>query len=474
MHLDKLRKTALIAAFSALLAIPGSGRSSESVRKVVVSWQDTTEMHFLRDPGFFAQGWNTLPQVSFWKQVINMSGDSCIVNIASCRKPVGRVSREVWMGQTESEKVCYKDSVCTTHCLEPGSAIFVTAGKGEFYEVKKTLPLINTAIESFEAAGCDPWYAQTILLIESPGKLKVKSYVGASGPFQLMPSVARRYGLRVTKYVDERSDIRKSARAAARLINTSCIPYIRRFLDEHCVEYKEHDLWFRLLVLHAYHAGAGNVRCVIDQLKPSSGGIPLMQQVWSTTCGGFKNESQNYSQIALASWLNFSELIDMDGDTVYLVRGDKLMHEYHRLRPQMKSYEAHEFLQAIMAAYEKDFIDEMIPYDDFMFRIGKIRAEFTLLARLVMPGVADPVLKAYPSDESHITLVAAELTKRRRYQEAIRLLRLNLDLHPNSADLQDRLSKTYLLLGDRKSAELYARRASTDVAQPIPSPTEIR
>jgi hypothetical protein len=145
MHLDKLRKTAFIAAVSVFFSVHGSGRSSESVRKIVVSWQDTTEMHFLRDPSFFAQGWHTLPQVSFWKQVINMSGDSCIVNIASCRKPVGRVSREVWMGQTESEKVCYKDSVCTSHCLEPGSAIFVTAGKGEFYEVKKTLPVVRSS-----------------------------------------------------------------------------------------------------------------------------------------------------------------------------------------------------------------------------------------------------------------------------------------------------------------------------------------
>jgi hypothetical protein len=370
------------------------------------------------------------------------------------------------MGQTESEKTCYKDSVCDIHKLEQGADIFITAGKGEFYEVKKTLPLISTAIQAFEEAGCDPWYAQTILLIESPGKLKQKSYVGASGPFQLMPSVARRYGLRVTKYVDDRSDIRKSARAAARLISTSCIPYVRKFLEGHCVDYQETDLWFRLLVLHAYHAGAGNVRCVIDQLKPSSGGVRLMQQVWRTTCGGFKNESQNYSQIALASILNFSELIGMDGDTVYLVRGDKLMHEYRQFRRSMKPYEAHEFLQATLAAYEKDFIDEMIPYDDFMERISNVRSGFTELANLMRPGREEVVLKTYPADEKHITAIAAELTKRRRYEDAVRLLRLNLDLHPSSPEITDRLAKNFLLMGDRKMAEAYARRASTEVASP--------
>lgn len=451
-------KTALSIIVAVLIVGVMTGRSTSLVTKTVIAWNDTASMHFLVDPTFESQGWDTLQQVRFWKDVINMSSDTCIINIASCRKPVGKVSRQVWMGQTESEKNCFKDSMCSAQCLTTGTTLFVTAGKGEFYEVKKTLPLISAAIDAFDAAGCDPWYAQTILLIESPGKLKVKSYVGASGPFQLMPAVARRYGLRVTKYVDERSDIRKSARAAARLINTSCVPYIKRFLDEHCVAYNESDLWFRLLVLHAYHAGAGNVRCVINQLRPASGGIPLMQQVWQTTCGGFKNESQNYSQIALASILNFTELVNLDGDTVYLVRGDKLMHEYQRFRRSMKSYESYEYLQATLAAYEKDFVDEMIPYEDFMSRVESVRKEFTVLARLTHPGGETVVLKQYPADEQHITAIANALTNRRRYQDAIRLLQLNLDMHPDSSDVSDRLSRTYRLSGDMKMAMQYARK----------------
>ena len=60
-------------------------------------------------------------------------------------------------------------------------------------------------IKVFESSGVDPWYAQAILLIESPGQMK-KSRDGAYGPFQLMPKVARAQGLTVNRYTDERED----------------------------------------------------------------------------------------------------------------------------------------------------------------------------------------------------------------------------------------------------------------------------
>lgn len=441
----------VVIAFASVNA-EAAASSHQLVRKTVISWKDTTSMQFLYDPTFFSEGWDTLGQVRFWKEVINLTGDTCIINIASCRKPIQKISRTTWHRQTEMEKSCFKDSLCSVNCLNTGTELFVTAGKGEFYEVKKTLPLISTAIQVFEQNGCDPWFAQTILLIESPGKLKTKSSVGASGPFQLMPAVARRFGLTVNKYRDDRSDIEKSAKAAARLITTTCVPYIRSFLDAKNVSYEETDLWFRLLVLHAYHAGAGNVRCVINVINPSSGGIGLMQQVWQTTCGGFKNESQNYSQIALASIANFDELIGMDDDTVYLVRGDKLLHEYYRFSKSMKPYEAFEYMQQTLVTYEKDFIDEMIPYEDFIIRIAKIRAEFVKIAERVKFIDNDVVLKQYPAGEDHIIALSNELTKRRRYEDAVRLLRLNLSLHPGSRVTADTLARNYRLMGDPAAA----------------------
>ena len=126
-------------------------------RKTVITWNDTVPMYFLSDSAFYKQGWDTLAQVRFWREVINLTSDTCIINVASCRKPVDKVSRKIWMQQNEFEKVCFKDSLCNVHCLEPGTNLFVTAGKGEFYEVKKTLSLISAAIETFESVGCDPW-----------------------------------------------------------------------------------------------------------------------------------------------------------------------------------------------------------------------------------------------------------------------------------------------------------------------------
>ena len=411
-------------------AFAGLRKPYPFITKTIVSYNDTVLMNFIRDSSMFTNGWDTLPQVSFWKDVINLTSDTCIINIAYCRKPVNKINRVIWMNQTEPEKLCFKDSVCRVHGLDSATNLYVTTGKGEFYEVKKTLPDINKAISIFEKNYCDPWYAQTILLIESPGKSNSKSYVGANGPFQLMRSVALRYGLRVNKKVDERTNIEKSARAAAALINNSCIPNIRKYLDKHSIIYNETDLWFRLLVLHAYHAGAGNIGCVIDSLKPTSGGIDLIRQVWQTTCRGFKNESQNYSQIALASLFNFDRLLNHNGDTVFLVRGDRLIRDFSRRNS--KPWDAYQYLNTCMSAYETDLLDGVIPFDYFMKKIAFIRKEFAHLAKAITKSESEILLKKYPSSEEHLTSLAGSLTRRQRYEDAIRLLKLNLDIYPES------------------------------------------
>lgn len=419
--------------------------------KVVVSATDTVRLHFLRDSTLYKEGWDTLAQARFWRDVISLTSDTLIINIASCRKPINKVSRSLWMNQTEPQKICFKDSICVANCLDSSTNLYVTAGKGEFYEVKKVLSDISKAISVFEEQGCDPWYAQTILLIESPGKKKAKSSVGAAGPFQLMRSVAKRYGLRVTKYRDDRSDLEKSARVAAKLLKVGCIANIKKYLDERGIAYSETDLWFRLLVLHAYHAGAGNVHCVINSLNPTKGGVDLFLQIWQTTCGGFKNESQNYSQIALASLLNFDALIQQDGDTVFLVQGDKFLRHYSR--KNMKPWDAYAALTTCLQHYEQDFIDDMISYDYFMKRVGAIRKEYAYLAKTITLSQQEIVLRKYPAGEEHVNKLAAELTKRQRYDDAIKLLRLNLDMNPGSTAVVDSLVRALRLSGDVKSAQ---------------------
>jgi hypothetical protein len=158
----------------------------------------------------------------------------------------------------------------------------------------------------------DPWYCQTILLIESPGQLR-QSIDGAYGPFQLMRGVARDMGLQVNAGSDEREDLEKSAAAAARLIREICIPKTRNLLNQWWIPYDERDLWFRLLVMHVYHAGIGNVRQVFDAMQPQAGGPELIRQMWQTEAGNFGNSSQNYSQLALAALLELEALAQAEG-----------------------------------------------------------------------------------------------------------------------------------------------------------------
>ena len=57
-----------------------------------------------------------------------------------------------------------------------------------------------------------------IVLVESGGQITALSPKGARGPWQFMPDTARRYGLAVTAEHDERIEVVKSTRAAARYL----------------------------------------------------------------------------------------------------------------------------------------------------------------------------------------------------------------------------------------------------------------
>jgi len=83
-------------------------------------------------------------------------------------------------------------------------------------------------------------------VIESHLKSGLVSWAGAVGPWQIMPYEARRLGLTVTRYRDDRTDHFKSTHAAARLMNEL---------------YTEFNDW--LLVVAAYNAGAGRVKQAI-------------------------------------------------------------------------------------------------------------------------------------------------------------------------------------------------------------------
>lgn len=268
--------------------------------------------------------WDLLAQPNFWREVMTLPPDSCVINIAATREILGKNSFVEWKKQTEEEKDLFKDSVRKHYGLADSIKIYVTSGKSEFYNVEKVIPSISRAIEIFEQYDTDPWYAQAILLIESPGKIAY-SNVGAYGPFQLMKSVARSHGLIVNSKVDERKDFDKSAMGASSLLKETCIPEAKRILTAHNIPFNETDLWFRLFVLHIYHAGAGNVQGLLSSMEPECGGQTLITKMWQNEWGGFKNASQNYSQVALASLLTLHEIIYSNCDAMFECTSEETM-----------------------------------------------------------------------------------------------------------------------------------------------------
>ena len=274
----------------------------------VVGLNDTTNYHFVQNQQLYQQGWDTLAQPNFWRTLMTMGDDSALINIGSTRQIIKKVAVADWEKLSDDKKNAIRDSVKVHHKLPEEEHVYMTSGKRAFYDFEKVIPSIGRGIKIFSDNNVDPFYAQAILLIESPNKLQ-KSPVGAFGSFQLMKNVAINMGLKVNQSVDERKDFDKSAWASSKLIKTICIPETNKILKDRGIAYNENDLWYKLLVLHAYHAGAGNVKAAIDVIGPEKGDMNLITTLWRTEAAQFRNASQNYSQLALASLIELDNII---------------------------------------------------------------------------------------------------------------------------------------------------------------------
>ena len=285
------------------------GQTTDSEIQEVVNLRDSVVQHVLMDDDLIAENWDVLPEIRFWRQAMTLTGDSCIMNIADTRETL-LIFPTIWYDTLpEPQKVAFKDSIVRRLALPESTRIYVTYGKREYYQFDEILGDIDKGITIFEEEKVDPWYAQTILLIESPGVNRV-SINGARGRFQLMKYVAIKEGLTVNADLDERDDFYKSAQAAAKYLRRVCIPEAKRLMKRRGVTVSERDLWFRLLVMHVYHAGGRNVSGALSQIPRSYKGMKLITKLWHTNYRGFRNASQNYSQIAVAALLELHSIVE--------------------------------------------------------------------------------------------------------------------------------------------------------------------
>ena len=296
---------------------PATSQSAGLCKHVVGLYNSSTGIseNYVFDQSLYQFSVDTLAQVKFWREIMNMHQDSAIISFAHTREKVALIHINEWNQKTEEQKKFYRDSLRETRCYDSTARVLVTSGKRFFYNFDRTSKNFHQGITCFINNGVDPWYAQAILLIESPNKLQ-KSNVGAYGPFQLMKGVAKMYGLKVNKHMDERADFDRSAYAASSLIKKICIPYAHKMLDSVGIcNVNEEDLWFRLLVMHVYHAGAYNVQKAVLTMQPNEASMNLIYNLWQTQAGRFKMSSQNYSQLVLAAML---EMDARSGVTQYL------------------------------------------------------------------------------------------------------------------------------------------------------------
>ena len=71
----------------------------------------------INEKALVSEGWDKLAQPIFWKQIMMLSPDSCLINIAKSRLIIAKVSKKDWNAQSNLEIDKYRDSVRSVHSL---------------------------------------------------------------------------------------------------------------------------------------------------------------------------------------------------------------------------------------------------------------------------------------------------------------------------------------------------------------------
>ncbi len=129
-----------------------------------------------------------------------------------------------------------------------------------------------------------PFQLKNLAALESALNPRACSYAGAAGLWQLMPETARRLGLKVNKYVDERLDPVSSTKAA--------INYLKKL-------YLQFEDWS--LVLAAYNCGENKIQSLLEETGSKDFGsikkyLPRQTQLFVPTFVGVSYLLEYYTE----------------------------------------------------------------------------------------------------------------------------------------------------------------------------------
>ena len=141
----------------------------------------------------------------------------------------------------------------------------------------KRVQVYGPMIEHVLAEENVPQELKYLAMIESGLTLNARSWAGAVGMWQFMPPTARRYGLTINAWVDERRDPEKATRAAARYLSDL---------------YDEFGAWH--LALAGFNCGGG---CVREALRRSDAEDPSYWDVHEY----LPRETQGYVPMFIAA-----------------------------------------------------------------------------------------------------------------------------------------------------------------------------
>lgn len=145
------------------------------------------------------------------------------------------------------------------------------------------LPFAEQYMPKFEAIFKNeglPIELTRLVMVESMFNMNALSHAGASGVWQFMPATARKFGLRVNKSVDDRSDPIQSTYAAANMLK---------------YDYDRVGTW--PLAINSYNAGRGHLERAIAAL----GTRDIVKIIRNYRVGSYGFASRNYYPEFLAA-----------------------------------------------------------------------------------------------------------------------------------------------------------------------------